>query len=69
MCDDVERIELLGIFPVALQDRPAKIALKRRELEAAFRVAWENEVIQSVAEPADAVIQNEVALRLFHVYY
>jgi hypothetical protein len=56
---NVKSIEVCGIFFVAGENVGGQIALQRGEAEDALRVAAENELIEAVAESADAVVEDE----------
>jgi hypothetical protein len=43
----------------ALQYAPGKLALQRSEAELVTRVALQHEFHQAIAEPADAVVENQ----------
>jgi hypothetical protein len=56
----VERGQFVGISAEALDRRPANRALERREREDGAPIVGEEELEQSIAKPAHAVVQHQV---------
>ena len=57
--DDVDSVEVLGICAVAGQDAGSERALQRCETKDSVGITADNELVQPVAESADAVVEND----------
>jgi hypothetical protein len=56
---DVKRVEILGAGSVALEDASGEGALERGEAEEIVAIVAEGELDESVAESADAVVEED----------
>src|ERR1035437_5502858 len=56
---NVHRIEVLSIRPMPGQNAPSQRTLQRGEAEDARRIAPQNELDEPVAQPADAVVEQD----------
>src|SRR2546428_10243484 len=63
---DVHRVEILLINAVPLQYAPGEFALSRSKAKLATRIALQHELHQTIAEPADTVVENQRVRITFH---
>jgi hypothetical protein len=61
--DHIHGIQITGAAAVALEKLAGERALERRETKSIARVSLEDKSIQVIAEPADAIVENEISHR------
>jgi hypothetical protein len=57
--DNIDRVEVAGVGPVAGEDAGDESALQRGETEERIAIAAENELDQAIAESANAVVEED----------
>lgn len=58
---DVERVEVTGISFKLPKDGVTHLALEGSKVKFSLRISWQNEGVQSIAQGANAIVQDEVA--------
>lgn len=56
---NVERIEVVRVRPMSLEQRLGKFALQRRKAKPIMDIALQYKLDQTIAESANAVVQND----------
>lgn len=57
---DVERVELAGIPSIPPENFTAYLTLQGGKMKIALRVPWQDESVQSIAQAANPVIEDEM---------
>jgi len=58
--DNVESVEIVRVLSISPHDPTRQVTLKGRKLELVPTIPLENELVQSIAQPADAIVENEM---------